>query len=162
MILADGPVEDGKAALSISHRYRAPVKYNGRNRNVPISPITGSAPPARNSAGTGPVPRPLPSPSAACCDAKVDLPDIVFPQANPTVKLAERTFWEKANAIHVCCRQGRRRGKRLSRRWYNLARLDEAGIAASTPGRPRARAFGCLPQGHVLFGERCPNRVDRL
>ena len=45
--------------------------------------------------------------------------------------LAERTFWEKATAIHVYCRQERRRGERLSRHWHDLARLDEAGIAAS-------------------------------
>ena len=44
---------------------------------------------------------------------------------------AERTFWEKATAIHVFCRQEPRRGERLSRHWHDLARLDEAGIAAS-------------------------------
>ena len=44
--------------------------------------------------------------------------------------LAERTFWEKATAIHVYCRQERRRGERLSRHWHDLARLDEAGIVA--------------------------------
>ena len=45
--------------------------------------------------------------------------------------LAERTFWEKATAIHIYCRQERRRGERLSRHWHDLARLHEAGIAAS-------------------------------
>ena len=45
--------------------------------------------------------------------------------------LAERTFWEKATAMHVFCRQERRRGQRMSRHWHDLARLDEAGIAAS-------------------------------
>ena len=44
--------------------------------------------------------------------------------------LAERTFWEKATAIHVYCLQGRRRGERWSRHWHDLARLDDAGIAA--------------------------------
>ena len=39
------------------------------------------------------------------CDAEPHLPDIVFPTANPSVMLAERTFWEKATAIHVFCRQ---------------------------------------------------------
>ena len=52
-------------------------------------------------------------------------------KAHPTVMLAERTFWEKATAIHVYCRQERRRGERLPRHWHDLARLDEAGIAAS-------------------------------
>ncbi|MDE0386798.1 MAG: nucleotidyl transferase AbiEii/AbiGii toxin family protein [Defluviicoccus sp.] len=65
------------------------------------------------------------------CDATAYLPDLEFPQARPTVMLAERTFWEKATAIHVFCRQERRRGERLSRHWHDLARLDEAGIAAA-------------------------------
>ena len=65
------------------------------------------------------------------CDAAVYLPDIEFPLAHPTVMLAERTFWEKATAIHVFCRQQRRRGERLSRHWHDLARLDEAAIADS-------------------------------
>ena len=65
------------------------------------------------------------------CDAAAYLPDLAFPEARPIVMLAERTFWEKATAIHVFCRQERRRGKRLSRHWHDLARLDEAGIAAT-------------------------------
>ncbi len=64
------------------------------------------------------------------CDAAAYLPGLAFPEAHPTVMLAERTFWEKATAIHVFCRQERRRGERLSRHWHDLARLDEAGIAA--------------------------------
>ncbi len=38
------------------------------------------------------------------CDAAVYLPDLVFPQACPSVMLAERTFWEKAMAAHLFCR----------------------------------------------------------
>ncbi|MDE0038713.1 MAG: nucleotidyl transferase AbiEii/AbiGii toxin family protein [Gammaproteobacteria bacterium] len=64
------------------------------------------------------------------CDATAYLSDLEFPEARPTVMLAERTFWEKATAIHVYCRQERRRGERLSRHWHDLARLDEAGIGA--------------------------------
>ncbi len=64
------------------------------------------------------------------CDAAAYLPDLAFPEACPTVMLAERTFWEKATAVHVFCRQERQRGERLSRHWHDLARLDEAGIAA--------------------------------
>ena len=64
------------------------------------------------------------------CDAAACLPGLAFPEAQPTVMLAERTFWEKATAIHVFCRQERRRGERLSRHWHDLARLDEARIAA--------------------------------
>ena len=65
------------------------------------------------------------------CDAASHLPDIAFPEVSPTTMLAERTFWEKATAAHVYCRQERRRGERLSRHWHDLARLDEAGIAES-------------------------------
>ena len=65
------------------------------------------------------------------CDAAAHLSDLSFPETHPAVMLAERTFWEKATAIHVFCRQERRRGQRLSRHWHDLARLDEAGIAAN-------------------------------
>ena len=68
---------------------------------------------------------------AVVCDAAAYLPDLAFPEARPTVMLAERTFWEKATAIHVYCLQGRRRGERWSRHWHDLARLDDAGIAES-------------------------------
>lgn len=43
---------------------------------------------------------------------------------------AERTFWEKATAVHVFCHQSRTRGERYSRHWHDLVRLDDAGIAA--------------------------------
>ena len=63
------------------------------------------------------------------CDAAPHLPDLVFPTASPSVMLAERTFWEKATAMHVFCRQQRARGDRLSRHWHDVARLDETGYA---------------------------------
>ncbi len=65
------------------------------------------------------------------CDAAAYLPDISFPEVCPSTMLAERTFWEKATAVHVYCRRPRLRGERLSRHWHDLARLDEAGIVAS-------------------------------
>ena len=40
----------------------------------------------------------------------------------------ERTFWEKATAVHVYCLQGRLRGERFARHWYDLVRLDSAGL----------------------------------
>lgn len=43
--------------------------------------------------------------------------------------LTEWTFWEKATPIHVFCRQERKHGKRLSRHWHDLARLEDAGVA---------------------------------
>ena len=65
------------------------------------------------------------------CDVAAYLPDLVFPETRTRTMLAERTFWEKATAAHVYCRQQRRRGERLSRHWHDLARLDDAGIATS-------------------------------
>ena len=47
------------------------------------------------------------------CDAAVHLPGIAFPSSRPHVMLAERTFWEKATAAHVFCRQQRMRGCQL-------------------------------------------------
>ena len=65
------------------------------------------------------------------CDAAPLLPALTFPTARPRIMLATRTFWEKATAAHVFCRQERRRGERLSRHWYDLVRLDDSGIAAT-------------------------------
>ena len=62
------------------------------------------------------------------CDAAEHLPDLVFPETDVTVMRPERTFWEKAMAIHVFCRQQRSRGERKSRHWFDLVRLDDAGI----------------------------------
>lgn len=63
------------------------------------------------------------------CDASRYLQDLQFPTARPLVMDAERTFWEKATAVHVFCFQGRLRGERYARHWYDLVRLDDAGIA---------------------------------
>ena len=56
------------------------------------------------------------------CDVAVHLPDLTFPAAAPAVMRPERTFWEKATAIHVFCQGGRFRGaERFSRHWYDVA-----------------------------------------
>lgn len=62
---------------------------------------------------------------AVTCDlASVPvLKDIIFPDAKPLVMNAERTFWEKATAVHVYCLQGRLRGHRYSRHWYDLVAI---------------------------------------
>ena len=49
--------------------------------------------------------------------------------------------------------QERRRGERLSRHWHDLARLDEAGIAAAALTDRSVALSGCPPQGHVLSGK---------
>ena len=72
------------------------------------------------------------------CEAAQFLPGLAFPEARPSVMLAERTFWEKATAMHVFCERGRGRGDRLTRHWHDLVHLDRTGIAE------RALADGAL------------------
>ena len=70
------------------------------------------------------------------CDTAIHLQSLSFPTASPRVMAAERTFWEKATAAHVFCLEGRLRGERYSRHWYDLARLDEAGLATEALADP--------------------------
>jgi hypothetical protein len=64
------------------------------------------------------------------CDAAEHLQEVQFPTATPRVMRAERTFWEKATAIHVFCAQGVfRGGDRFARHWHDVTRLDVAGFA---------------------------------
>lgn len=60
------------------------------------------------------------------CDIASVIEDVVFPTAQPMVMAAERTFWEKATAVHVYCLQGRLRGERYSRHWYDLVALSKS------------------------------------
>lgn len=63
------------------------------------------------------------------CDAAPELPQLQFPTASPRVMRVERTFWEKATAIHVfCLKDGIK--DRLARHWYDVVMLDQAGLAA--------------------------------
>ena len=64
------------------------------------------------------------------CDAATHLAGIQFPSATPRVMRPERTFWEKATAIHVFCEQGKfRGGERFARHWHDITRLNLAGFA---------------------------------
>ena len=64
------------------------------------------------------------------CDAAEFLEAVTFPTATPEVMRPERTFWEKATAIHVFCAQGSfRGGDRFARHWHDVTRLDAAGFA---------------------------------
>jgi Nucleotidyl transferase AbiEii toxin, Type IV TA system len=65
------------------------------------------------------------------CDAAEYLETLEFPTARPKTMRAERTFWEKATAIHVFCVQGKLRSERFARHWYDLVKMNEAGIAAA-------------------------------
>jgi len=88
------------------------------------------------------------------CDAAPALPDLVFPTATPQVMLAERTFWEKATAIHVFCAQGRFRGAdRFARHWHDVVRLDDAGYAAKAIA-DRALASAVAAHKSMFFAEK--------
>lgn len=65
------------------------------------------------------------------CDIAPLIEGVLFPTAQPLVMAAERTFWEKATAAHVYCLQGRLRGDRYSRHWYDLAALAKTTHFAS-------------------------------
>jgi hypothetical protein len=74
-------------------------------------------------------------------DAAPAIPEVSFPSATPRVTRAERTFWEKATAIHVYCLKGDfRGGERYARHWSDLVALDDCGIAeCALADRPLAR-----------------------
>lgn len=62
------------------------------------------------------------------CDAAKVVSEVRFPVGSVSAMRPERTFWEKATAIHVFCHQGRFRGReRFSRHWHDLSRLDRNG-----------------------------------
>ena len=87
------------------------------------------------------------------CDASLHLPDLEFPAASPSVMLAERTFWEKATAMHVFCKRERGRGDRLSRHWHDLVRLDDGGYA-ETALADRKLARAVAQHKSVFFREK--------
>jgi len=87
------------------------------------------------------------------CDAASVIEGVAFPVARPRVMHAERTFWEKATAIHVFCLQNRLRSERFSRHWHDLSRLDEAGIAAAAI-EDRALAAAVARHKTMFFSEK--------
>ena len=88
------------------------------------------------------------------CDAAAYLQGVEFPIATPQVMRAERTFWEKATAIHVFCAQGEfRGGGRFARHWHDVTRLDAAGFAdAAIADKALARAVA--EHKSVFFAEK--------
>lgn len=87
------------------------------------------------------------------CDIAPEIQGVIFPVAQPLVMAAERTFWEKAMAAHVYCLQGRLRGERYSRHWYDLAaiaRTQHGAAACADPALARAVA----EHKSVFFAER--------
>jgi hypothetical protein len=93
-------------------------------------------------------------PRAIHCDAAAHLQGVEFPTATPKVMRAERTFWEKATAIHVFCAQGEfRGGDRFARHWHDVTRLDAAGFAnAAIADKALARAVA--DHKAVFFAEK--------
>ncbi|TAM59405.1 MAG: nucleotidyl transferase AbiEii/AbiGii toxin family protein [Rhodanobacter sp.] len=88
------------------------------------------------------------------CDAAAYLQGLEFPTATPQVMRAERTFWEKATAIHVFCAQGEfRGGDRFARHWHDVTRLDAASFAdAAIADKALARAVA--DHKSVFFAEK--------
>jgi hypothetical protein len=92
------------------------------------------------------------------CDAADLVEGVTFPTARPRVMHAERTFWEKATAIHVFCLQQRLRGDRFARHWHDVARLDDAGLAeAAFADRELANAVA--RHKGMFFAEKAADRT---
>jgi hypothetical protein len=88
------------------------------------------------------------------CDAAAYLEGVEFPAATPQVMRAERTFWEKATAMHVFCAQGEfRGGDRFARHWHDVTRLDAAGFA-ETAIADKALALAVAEHKSVFFAEK--------
>lgn len=99
------------------------------------------------------------APNQVCeitCDAAVALPGLVLPISSAAVMLAERTFWEKATAMHVFCLQERVRGDRFSRHWYDVVELDRAGYGDRAASDSQI-AEGVAHHKSVFFREKDHN-----
>ena len=73
------------------------------------------------------------------CDAAKHVSGLLFPSASPRVMSIERTFWEKATAIHVFCAK-HHVPERAARHWYDLASLHKAGyVGAAVEARAIAK-----------------------
>lgn len=93
-------------------------------------------------------------PRAVTCDGAVHVPELVFPSATPATMRPERTFWEKATAMHVFCLGGPLRGDdRLSRHWHDVVALDQAGYATTAVAN-RALATTVARHKNAFFREK--------
>jgi len=97
------------------------------------------------------------------CDAAAGLPGVALPTARVAVMSAQRTFWEKATAVHVFCLQERLRGDRYARHWCDLVELDRSGYGALS-GQDRVTAMAVARHKYMFFREndRDGNPVDYL
>jgi hypothetical protein len=88
------------------------------------------------------------------CDAAEYLPGVVFPEVTVRAMRPERTFWEKATAIHVFCAQGEfRGGERFARHWHDVTRLDASGFA-DTAIADRDLAAAVARHKAIFFAEK--------
>ncbi len=95
------------------------------------------------------------------CDITPAIKDVVFPTAQPLVMVVERTFWEKATAAHVYCLQGRLRGERYSRHWYDLAALAETDhLNAAANDRELARSVATHKSMFFAEKDNGGNKID--
>jgi hypothetical protein len=84
----------------------------------------------------------------------IEYKPLTFPIATPHVMRAERTFWEKATAIHVFCAQGEfRGGDRFARHWHDITRLDSAGFVDAALA-DKALAAAVAEHKNVFFAEK--------
>jgi hypothetical protein len=85
------------------------------------------------------------------CDAEEHVIGVTFPSAHLRVMRPERTFWEKATAIHVFCAQGEfRGGERFARHWHDVTRLDSAGVGEAAIAN-RALALAVARHKAIFF-----------
>lgn len=90
------------------------------------------------------------------CDAAPILPDVAFPEVTAQVMRPERTFWEKATAIHVFCAKGSfRGGNRFARHWHDVTRLDAAGYVDRAVAA-RSLALAVAEHKRIFFAESGP------
>lgn len=84
------------------------IEFGGRNATLPQDTLTITA------------------------DVAAHVPALLFPAARVAALSPMRTFWEKATLIHVECQRPdlRASAQRLSRHWYDLARLADHAIGA--------------------------------
>lgn len=74
------------------------------------------------------------------CDMASYIPELDFPVAAPLVMSVNRTFWEKATAAHVYCIQGKLRGERYARHWFDLAAIAKSKFITATQDKAVAQA----------------------
>lgn len=97
------------------------------------------------------------------CDIAPWIEGVKFPIARPLVMAAERTFWEKATAAHVYCLQGRLRGARYSRHWYDLVALHKTDyFGKAVADRTLAQQVAAHKSRFFIEKDAAGERIDYL